>query len=891
MNARFLARLGLVVGAAAWLVAAASRSPMAAYIPALMPSVGTTADLAQYPSSYSALVNRVGYYVPGDMPPAAMASSPLPCAAPDGGSQIAAADGGCWNLASFDGVDIRTWGAVNSAAWLTTPVTAAAAAGSANVTLSAASDYQNGQSIAIFGAGAANAAAVPTGLSATNFNNAGGVAYNVQAIGIDANYGFSAPTANLAATYDGTLSTPNQGTPFHAVKIAWTPGAGDVSVAVYVNGVCKFVQAVAGGSFRVDYGQSTECPPWLPAAIPAGFQAGLLLSKINSGAGTTALVLANSAISAVAAGVAYHDSSAQIQAALNGTLNVRIPCGTFQISAGVALNRASYQTFTGDGNCSAIYAAGAGNILSLGSGATPFVGQSAGNFRIDASGAYAGAALYLNGSSAVTIQSMTVTSPYNEFEATNSVVAQVRDFRNNARRRGDVGLYLHGATSNAQAGQFNFSWYNGAPAFQGVGLWCSGYADTLRMLHVATQKAPAPQYLFDNVASGGGATPGCRYPHLTEPGINAAWSPPPNTTTATGAAAVGGGTDVSLAVASTATLNQGGEVTVTGVVGTVEANGTWQFAVLDATHIQLLNVPFVNAYVSGGSVANYLAAATALQGVDVQFIGPYFQGFEPNGTGDGIYVGPGVQMWTLIGGQVFGFGWNGVTDQGFGGVLEGTRVYNNVNASVECGSQAIGADIRGGGDFNYITGTAVDTQLFGVVFDAGCRNASVAGRQWIGTTANILDQASPATDVSIEGLPPFSPPTSVWPVLNSGAAGVSTTLSVAAFPNLYSSSGCAVLDWSAYGAAVTGTTDTAANIIAALAPTGIVGDKFCLVINGHRQFAITLLPGAGVTLTGTPSVPASGAPNAVATRRFLGQVPAAGAVTIKGCSKIAGNQC
>jgi hypothetical protein len=47
-------------------------------------------------------------------------------------------------------------------------------------------------------------------------------------------------------------------------------------------------------------------------------------------------------------------------------------------------------------------------------------------------------------------------------------------------------------------------------------------------------------------------------------------------------------------------------VTVYGIVGTSEANGTWPFLIVDATHIDLPTVNFVNAYVAGGKIGGSL---------------------------------------------------------------------------------------------------------------------------------------------------------------------------------------------------------------------------------------------------------------------------------------------
>lgn len=53
-------------------------------------------------------------------------------------------------------------------------------------------------------------------------------------------------------------------------------------------------------------------------------------------------------------------------------------------------------------------------------------------------------------------------------------------------------------------------------------------------------------------------------------------------------------------------LNTENTVTVYGVAGTTEANGTWEFTIVDSTHIDLKGSSFVNAYVSGGQIGGSL---------------------------------------------------------------------------------------------------------------------------------------------------------------------------------------------------------------------------------------------------------------------------------------------
>jgi hypothetical protein len=72
-------------------------------------------------------------------------------------------------------------------------------------------------------------------------------------------------------------------------------------------------------------------------------------------------------------------------------------------------------------------------------------------------------------------------------------------------------------------------------------------------------------------------------------------------------AALGTGGVVRLAVNDTSQARTGDTVTVAGVGGTTEANGTWPMTLIDATHIELVGSAFANAYTSGGSAIDVTA--------------------------------------------------------------------------------------------------------------------------------------------------------------------------------------------------------------------------------------------------------------------------------------------
>lgn len=93
-------------------------------------------------------------------------------------------------------------------------------------------------------------------------------------------------------------------------------------------------------------------------------------------------------------------------------------------------------------------------------------------------------------------------------------------------------------------------------------------------------------------------------PGLTLEGLDAVF---PGAATVSNAASNGSGL-VRLTVSSTAGWATGDYKTISGVVGTIEANGTWPITVIDATHIDLEGSVFTNTYVSGGIVAGSIDA-------------------------------------------------------------------------------------------------------------------------------------------------------------------------------------------------------------------------------------------------------------------------------------------
>lgn len=83
-------------------------------------------------------------------------------------------------------------------------------------------------------------------------------------------------------------------------------------------------------------------------------------------------------------------------------------------------------------------------------------------------------------------------------------------------------------------------------------------------------------------------------------------------------------------------------IVVQNVGGTIEANGTWHFTVIDSTHIDLIGSAFVHAYTSGGQIGGSLDALPfSLDSIDRATVSK-LSGFTPSGA-LGFFSGPTLE--------------------------------------------------------------------------------------------------------------------------------------------------------------------------------------------------------------------------------------------------------
>ncbi len=150
----------------------------------------------------------------------------------------------------------------------------------------------------------------------------------------------------------------------------------------------------------------------------------------------------------------------------------------------------------------------------------------------------------------------------------------------------------------------------------------------------------------------------------------------PGTIAIAGAANNGSGL-IRIAVASTATLTTGRLLSISGIVGTVEANAeNWKITVIDGTHLDLVGSMFANAYVSGGTIAGSLDAmtlsldayATAVQPEIAQFNGSHLLGFFR-----------GANLEATLESAEQGTDENRITIRGFRPVTDAAALYGSVS--------------------------------------------------------------------------------------------------------------------------------------------------------------------------------------------------------------------
>lgn len=240
------------------------------------------------------------------------------------------------------------------------------AAGSTAATLAAAGDVQNGEGIAIPGAGPTPSISAPSGTTvAATCSGTCATAYTYQIVALDGACGATAASSATSSVNNAsTLSESN----FN--KLTIPIGAGDKALLIYRGttpvAIIPASEENASNSspaaYYRDIGNSiTITSPCLASTPPSSAEPDALYATIVSGAGTTSLTLANAATTSVSSQATYHDDAGALMAALTPTnystgVKVAIPpnvtiaisrpvvVGGGTVNAGIQINGGAYSS-------------------------------------------------------------------------------------------------------------------------------------------------------------------------------------------------------------------------------------------------------------------------------------------------------------------------------------------------------------------------------------------------------------------------------------------------------------------------------------------------------------------------------------------------------------------
>lgn len=792
--------------------------------------VTTNAALKALSTAAASSVTRIGFYTQGDVPPVHYSASASACSlnggAGDNGSQVQSSDSKCWIASMPSPAPVSEWGTSGSA------LTKSATGSGTALTLSPdAGDFQNNQTISVVGGGAASTVAAPTAITVTTEGTTGSTTWCTKLVSIDGDHGYSPASAEVCDSGNGN-ATNNIATGTAAATdqlVAWTPASGATSVAVYFGAsgaeTCQGVEAVNGvastNTLRY-YGQNTNWFATCPSWLP------------NTPPGASGADLYRGTIVSGGGTTSLVVSPGLTTAVSNATI---AHDDTSEVTAALAVSPDPFFTQGTYNVTQPISTDLQGQIVDgCGPGCSLIAGS--GSFTVWTMSNNGGTQLYYSGLNDIGFLSSDMASGF-----TLAISGP------NGPNLSNIGFWrpydeMEVNNVDLMLGEFVNDFANpltGAPTKRrgDVGFY-----------FVASVPGSVPVVNFNYFNSASSFQPlslyysGCvasfRSVHI---GLQQAPAP-----------------QVQFDNAPNCMVNGKSTGPQFPIIGTLGVNGAWP-----------------------PQPANNAPGVKIVAGQDIELLQPYIQYTGPNGSGNAITCLSGTNGLTLVGGQVFGGGNDNLEDNCFGVVINGTHIYSAVNANIECDSSAINLAVNGD-SANLVSGTPVQATKYGVLLNGGCQNVSVSGN-WQGALANVDDQASPATIVAIDKIPPGSPPTTI---LN--AAG-NQTLTVSGFQNLWIPTGCAVLSQSGFTSSVTDTTDTASAIVGSLTDPQ-VGLRGCIIVENHINQTITMAGGTGVTAVGQLVVPANGASNQVSYRRFVWTVDAVGgspAMHIKGCSVVAGS--
>ncbi|MES2390979.1 MAG: hypothetical protein V4555_05020 [Acidobacteriota bacterium] len=802
-------------------------------VPASVDSVASLRRLPLTGLTTGSVVRLTGYYAAGDIPEVGRVLAASPCSLQnglgDGGEQIpASSPGHCWLLTPQQAYDPRWWGAVEDKL----PGEASLSKGSPNLTLSEPGDWKNGQSVLIIGAGtpislaaAAVEEVVPSAVS-------GSTTYCYRVAAIDAAGGVGVASPELCSSKGPTelgmaadLGAPNQG-----MKLTIKLPKGARAVAIYQGapGAEKF-RAVFDGSSPtwIDYGHgSAGAPQAHPPAGAVGRKA--KLKTMNAAGGQIR---------------PFWIPELPPATPQNDWMRTTIISGASTLNLVVAANAEATLT----------------QAIVLHDSTAPL------------------AALAATGH--------TITLPCGTFNTTQTLVITAEGQSLNGSGMGCSILQGFGAQDIVSVG-------DGVSANSGGGI----NDVTLD----ATEEAAGNGFLLDNQLR----------TNFNRVEIENAYN----------CLAMGRTTFSQLNVIRCST-DERGQYTA-HLYGLESVNQTTYLHQLQ----NAVSYTAVGFHVDG-DVASFFLYDSAIQktpykqyvvdnaigsrarpsllqtfntgfnfcsdlcideevGSQIKWIRTYSQSVRGAGTGS-IYIAPGVKNTTITDSDVFGADKPCIEDHGFVTVISDSAVYAcsrpaNTAASIQIGAEAEGVSISGVGGFNLSgTGATATTAKALINIEAGAKYVQI-GPLWgaTGQSCDVIDnQGSP--EVTIEGLPAGSPPTTVL------AHNGSVTLTTAAFPNLYKGVGGAIAKYcrsTGNPNAFTDTTDSASNIVAFYKHEGysvLPGFQFLIRLVNAANATMTLAGGSGVSINGIATTSATGHPGATVRHDILCTVTSVSPATVR----------
>jgi hypothetical protein len=786
--------------------------------PASLSSIASLRELPLSGLSADSTVRLQGYYSAGDIPEVLYSLSPSPCSLQngrgDGGSQIPASSAEhCWLLAPQLSYDPRWWGAVFD----TSNEKASTSKGTSELTLSAPGDWKNGQPIFIVGAGATYSLETPVLGGVTPSAASGATNYCYRIAAIDAAGGVGAASAEQCSSKGpaqlgmaADLGMPNQG-----MRLTLSLPKGAKAVAIYEGqpGAEKF-RAVFDGSSPtwIDYGHG-------PAGTPQPHNqstTGRKLKTMNASGGQ----IRPSWIPELPPATAQNDWLRTTITSGAGTRNLTLAAG-----AEATLTNASVLH---DSTAALAALAATGKTLTLPCGTFNTTqtltitadGQSLNGGGMDCTILQAfgaqdmvaiGSGISANSGGGINDITLDATE-----EAAGNGILLDNQLRTNFNR-----VEIDDPYNCLAMGRTSFSQLN-----------------VIRCSTDERGQYTAHLYGLESVNQ-------TTYMHQLQNAVSY---------TATG-------------------FHIDGDVASFFLYDSAIQKTPYKQYVIDNAIGSKAHASLLQTFNTGFNFCSDLCIDEEI-GTQIKWIRTYAQTARGSGVGT-IYIAHGVKNTTITDSDVFGGDKPCIEDHGFATMISDSAVYAcsrpaNTAASIEIGADAQGVSISGVGDFNLSgTGATATSAKALVNIEAGAKYVQI-GPQWgaTGQSCDIIDnQGSP--DVTIEGLPAGSPPTTLL------AHNGSVTLTAAAFPNLYKGVGGAIAKYcrsTENPNSFTDTTDSAANIVNFLNHEGysvLPGFQFRIRLVNAAKGAMTLAGGPGVTISGTAITDASGGMGATVRHDFL----------------------